>query len=137
MAIAKNFLKFPQAMALQWPLPLGKPKWHTSRPTTRLGRAIRAFISRAVKAADALPHAARLELAGAVKKTMPSWLKEKKRSAKKLAQKIKKARLALDFSEIKMEISSKFMPVAFPRLAAFVIAPVMAGAGFAAAANRG
>ena len=138
MAIAKNFLKFPQAMALQWPLPLGKPRWHTSRPTTRLGRAIRAFISRAVKAAAALPHAERLELAGAVKKTMPSWLKEKKRRAKKLAQKIKKARLELDFSKIKEQIYiTNFVPVAFPRLAAFVVEPVMSGSGFAAAANRG
>ena len=97
MAIAKNFLKFPQAMALQWPLPLGKPRWHTSRPTTRLGRAIRAFISRAVKAAAALPHAEKLERAGAIKKAAPQWLRDAKRRAQELAKKIKDSCRKLDF----------------------------------------
>ena len=97
MAIAKNFLEFPQAMALQLPLPLGKPRWHTSRPTTRLGRAIRAFISRAVKAAAALPHAEKLELAGAVKKAAPQWMKDAKRRAQALAKKIKDSCMNIDF----------------------------------------
>lgn len=101
MAIAKNFLKFPQAMALQWPLPLGKPRWHTSRPTTRLGRAIRAFISRAVKAAAALPHAEKLELAGAVKKAVPQWWKDAKRRAQELAKKIKDSCMNIEFYQVK------------------------------------
>lgn len=50
MAIAKNFLKFPQAMALQLVLPLGKLVWHTSRPTTRLGRAFRYAVAAVAKA---------------------------------------------------------------------------------------
>ena len=101
MAIAKNFLKFPQAMAMQWPLPLGKPRWHTSRPTTRLGRAIRAFISRAVKAAAALPHAEKLELARAVKKPAPQWWRDAKRRAQALAKKIKDSCMKLDFYSAK------------------------------------
>lgn len=101
MAIAKNFLKFPQAMALQWPLPLGKARWHTSRPTTRLGRAIRAFISRAVKAAAALPHAEKLERAGAVKKPAPQWWRDAKRRAQELAKKIKDSCMNLEFCKVK------------------------------------
>lgn len=108
MAIAKNFLKFPQAMALQWPLPLGKPRWHTSRPTTRLGRAIRAFISRAVKAAAALPHAEKLEIAGAVKKAVPQWMKDAKRRAKALAKKIKDSCLNIEFKI--QEMGGFFVP---------------------------
>lgn len=97
MAIAKNFLKFPEALALQFPLRLGKPKWHTSRPTTRLGLAIRAYITRAAKAAAALPHAVRLEIAGAVKKAAPQWYKDAKRRAQELAKKIKDSCLNLEF----------------------------------------
>ena len=101
MAIAKNFLKFPQAMALQLPLRLGKPRWHTSRPTTRLGRAIRAFISRAVKAAAALPHAEKLERAGAIKKAVPQWWRDAKRRAQELAKKIKDSCMNLEFCKVK------------------------------------
>lgn len=108
MAIAKNFLKFPQAMALQWPLPLGKPRWHTSRPTTRLGRAIRAFISRAVKAAAALPHAEKLERAGAIKKAVPQWWKDAKRRAQALAKKIKDSCLNIEFKI--QEMGGFFVP---------------------------
>lgn len=105
MAIAKNFLKFPQAMALQLPLRLGKPRWHTSRPTTRLGRAIRAFISRAVKAAAALPHAEKLERAGATKKPVPQWFKDARSRAQELAKAVKDALLMLDFLEITTAVS--------------------------------
>ncbi|MFC4621402.1 hypothetical protein ACFO3A_04155 [Comamonas nitrativorans] len=99
MAIAQNFLKFPQALALQLPLPLGRPAWNTSRPTTRQGRAVRAFISRAVKVAAALPFAARLELAGAVKKVIPQWARDFRHRAQALARVVKDRRMCLDFSE--------------------------------------
>lgn len=43
MAIAANFRKYPQALALQMPLPFGRLlRWATSRPTTTVLRAIRA-----------------------------------------------------------------------------------------------
>lgn len=43
MAIAKNFLKCAAAMALQLPLPFGPlRRLKQARPTTRLGRLVRA-----------------------------------------------------------------------------------------------
>lgn len=50
MAIAANFRKYAEAMALQLVLPFDRPVWNTSRPTTRLGREIRSFITKAMKA---------------------------------------------------------------------------------------
>lgn len=106
MAIAKNFLKFPQAMALQWPLLLGKTRaWETPRPKKYQGRGYRTLLSRAAKvtarraarALEALPFAEKLERAGAVKKTVPQWWKDAKRRAQELAKKIKDSCMKLDF----------------------------------------
>ncbi|MGU3626907.1 hypothetical protein [Comamonas sp. C24C] len=46
MAIAANFRKYAEAMVL----PFGRPVWNTSHPTMRLGREIRSFITKAMKA---------------------------------------------------------------------------------------
>lgn len=99
MVIAANFRKYPEAMALQFPLRLGKPRWHTSRPTTRLGRAVRAAIGRAVKAAAALTWAARLELAKIGKKPAPQWVKDAQRRARALGVWVREAMMALDFDQ--------------------------------------
>lgn len=99
MVIAANFRKFPEAMALQFPLRLGKPVWNTSRPTTRLGRAIRAAIGRAVKTTAALPWGERLALAGIGKKPAPQWVKVAASKARRLAAKVKAALMALDFTK--------------------------------------
>lgn len=49
--IARNFRRFPEALALQLPLPLGKAlQWALPRPTTRLLRQIRAARARLVAA---------------------------------------------------------------------------------------
>lgn len=101
MVIAANFRKYPEAMALQFPLRLGKPRWHTSRPTTRLGRAVRAAIGRAVKAAAALPWAARLELAKIGKKIVPQWVKDAQRRARALGMWVREAMMKLDFNQAK------------------------------------
>ena len=119
MAIAKNFLKFPQAMALQWPLQLGKPRWNTSRPTTRLARAIRAFISRAAKTAAALPHAEKLELAGATKKPLPQWCKDAKRRAQELAKKIKDSCMNLEFCKVKELLDKEEKTIHLPGIINF------------------
>ena len=110
MAIAKNFLKFPQAMALQWPLPLGKAHaWETPRPKKYQGRGYRTLLSRAAKVAarraaralNAMSFAERLERAGAVKKAVPQWWKDAKRRAQELAKKIKDSCMNLEFCQVK------------------------------------
>lgn len=110
MAIAKNFLKFPQAMAMQWPLPLGKARaWETPRPKKYQGYGFRTLLSRAAKIAsrrakkalEALPFAEKLERAGAVKKPAPQWWKDAKRRAQELAKKIKDSCMNLEFYQVK------------------------------------
>lgn len=91
MAIAANFRKFPEAMALQFPLRLGKPVWNTKRPTTRRGRAFRAHIAAVVQAVG-------FRVAPAVA-PVPQWWKDAKAKARALAKKIKTSCMGLDFSE--------------------------------------
>lgn len=99
MVIAANFRKYPEAMALQFPLRFGKPRWHTSRPTTRLGRKFRAAVGRAAAAAAALPWAARLELAKIGKKPTPQWVKDAQRRARALGVWVREALMVLDFDQ--------------------------------------
>ena len=110
MAIAKNFLKFPQAMALQWPLPLGKASaWETPRAKKHQGYGYRTLLSRAAKvtarrAARALKNLSfseKLERAGAIKKAVPQWWKDAKRRAQALAKKIKDSCMNLEFYQVK------------------------------------
>lgn len=123
MAIAKNFLKFPHAMALQWPLPLKNAKPlpillpeaepAPPRPKKYQGRGFRTLLSRAAKVAarrakrimdqrttrtlGAMLFAAKLERAGATKKAVPQWWKDAKRRAQALAKKIKDSCMNIDF----------------------------------------
>ena len=123
MAIAKNFLKFPQAMALQRPLPLKNAKPlpillpeaqpEPPRPKKYQGRGFRTLLSRAAKVAarraariiaqrntrtlGAMLFAAKLERAGAIKKAVPQWWKDAKRRAQALAKKIKDSCMNIDF----------------------------------------
>ncbi len=85
--IASNYRKFPEAMALQLVLVFGRCTWHTARPTTRIGRAVRAQRARLVKQT---PQVVRW-----VAKAVPSWWKEAKRAAKALAKQVKAAMLPL------------------------------------------
>ena len=114
MAIAKNFLKFPQALALQWPLHLPKAQpWETPRPKKYQGHGFRTLLSRAAKVAarraaralEAMPFAAKLERAGATKKPLPQWFKDARSRAKALAKAVKDALLMLDFLEITTAVS--------------------------------
>ncbi|MPS91694.1 MAG: hypothetical protein E2585_23850 [Comamonas sp.] len=68
MAIAANFRKYAEAMALQLVLPFGRPIWNTSRPTTRLGREIRSFITKAMKARGLVEYP--------VAPAIPQWWKD-------------------------------------------------------------
>lgn len=126
MVIAANFRKYPEAMALQFPLRLGKPRWHTSRPTTRLGRAFRAAVGRAAAAAAALPWAARLELAKIGKKPAPQWVKDAQRRARALGMWVREALMVLDFEKA-AEVSVSSSP-AVPAVPLAVLVAAMARA---------
>lgn len=88
--IAKNFTIYPQALALQMPLPFGHTlKWNTTRPTTRLERSFRAARSAAFRLIGrTLP---------IVKPTTPQWFRDAKKAAQSLAATIKNAMRNLDF----------------------------------------
>ena len=81
--IASNYRKFPEAMALQLVLVFGRCTWHTARPTTRLGRAVRAARAVLVKATP--------QLVRWVKKATPAWFKQAKRAARELAKQVRAA----------------------------------------------
>ena len=81
--IASNYRKFPEAMALQLVLVFGRCTWHTARPTTRLGRAVRAARAVLVKATP--------QLVRWVKKATPAWFKLAKRAASELANQVRAA----------------------------------------------
>ena len=82
--IAQNYRRHPEAMALQMVLPFGRLLvWATSRPTTRVLRAIRAERGAAFKAAG--------RVAYPVKKSTPSWAREAARKVREIGQAIKEA----------------------------------------------
>lgn len=85
--IAANFRRFPEAMALQLVLVFGRCTWHTSRPTTRVGRALRAERTRMAQA--------RPQIVRWVKIKAPAWWKAQKRAARALAASVKGAMLPL------------------------------------------
>lgn len=82
--IAQNYRRHPEAMALQMVLPFGRLLiWATSRPTTRILRAIRAERGAAFKAAG--------RVAYPVRKTTPSWAREAARKVRELGKAVKEA----------------------------------------------
>ena len=90
--IAQNYRRHPEAMAMQMVLPFGRLLvWATSRPTTRLLRAIRAERGAAFKAAG--------RVAYPVRKTTPSWARELAKKVRDLGKLVKAAQVALVFSE--------------------------------------
>lgn len=90
MAIAANFKKYPQAMALQMPLPFGRVlAWATSRPTTRVLRAIRAARGKAFAAAG--------RVAAPKKKAIPAWWRAAQKKARELARAVREACLCWPF----------------------------------------
>ena len=86
--IAANFRRYPEAMALQMPLPFGRVlMWATGRPTTRVLRAIRAARGAAFKAAG--------RVAYPVKKQTPSWAAEAARKARDLTKQVRQSCMSL------------------------------------------
>lgn len=91
MAIAANFKKYAEAMALQLVLPFGRPIWNTSRPTTRLGREIRAYITKAMKARGLVEYPA--------VPAIPQWWKDAQTRALCLVKFLREHQLTLDLAE--------------------------------------
>lgn len=90
MAIAANFRKYAEAMALQLVLPFGKPVWNGKRPTTTLGRAFRAYITAAMKARGLIEHPAPL--------IVPQWWKDAQSAARKYVHALKNGQVALHWN---------------------------------------
>lgn len=89
--IASNYRRFPEAIALQLPLPFGHVlRWALPRPGSRVLRAIRAARGAAFKLAG--------RVAYPVRPTTPQWVRDAKRKARALAKLVAKAQrpLALD-----------------------------------------
>jgi hypothetical protein len=89
--IAANFRKFPAALALQLPLPFGTVlKWATARPTTTVGRAIRAARARAfaLKGRTQPP----------VKRSTPQWVKDARQRARSLAERVRALLMGLTYA---------------------------------------
>lgn len=81
--IASNYRRFPEAMALQLVLVFGRPVWNTSRPSSRLGRALRYAQAALVKATP--------QLVTWHKKPAPAWYLKARRTAKELANQVRQA----------------------------------------------
>lgn len=76
--IAANFRRYPEALALQMPLPFGHLlRWALPRPGSRILRAIRAARAAAFKAAGRVRYP--------VKAVTPQWWIDAKRRARALA----------------------------------------------------
>lgn len=95
--IAANYRKFPEAMALQLVLVFGRPIWNTTRPTTRMGRALRQGQAAIVKATP--------QLVRWVKTATPQWFRDQAKRAKALAAQVQAALdcLVWDLSAAKTE----------------------------------
>lgn len=86
--IASNYRKHPDAMALQLPLPLPhRLVWQTTRPGSRILRAIRAARTKAFQAAG--------RIAWPQPAATPQWWKDAKDQARSLARQVKAACLVL------------------------------------------
>jgi hypothetical protein len=88
MAIAANYRKHPEAMALQMPLSFGRLLvWALPRPTTRVLRTIRASRAATFKATG--------RIAYPVKKSCPTWARILARKVHELGRQVKAACMSL------------------------------------------
>ena len=92
MAIAANFRKYAQALALQLVLPFGAPRWNGSRPSTKLGRAVRAFVTASMKARGTVEYMQ--------PSPVPQWWKDAQQRARDFSIAVRKACRNIDFNEL-------------------------------------
>lgn len=81
--IARNYRKFPEAMALQLVLVFGRCCWHTARPGARIARTIRAERARLVKATP--------QVVQWVNIAVPTWWRDAKKATRALSHQIRDA----------------------------------------------
>ncbi len=93
MAIAANFRKYAQALALQLVLPFGAPRWNGTRPSTNLGRATRAFVTASMKARGLIEYPAACPV--------PQWWKDAQSRARDFGLAIRAACRQIDFAQDK------------------------------------
>jgi len=91
MAIAPNYRKYPQAMALQLVLKFGRPVWNGARPGTLHGRKMRAHVTAAMRARDWIVYP--------VKPAIAQWWKDAQAKAKAFAKAAKKCQQKFDLVE--------------------------------------
>lgn len=89
MAIAANFRKYAQALALQLVLPFGAPRWNGARPSTNLGRAARAFVTASMKARGPVEYP--------VARPVPQWWKDAQSRARDFGLAVRAACRRIDF----------------------------------------
>lgn len=90
MGIAANYRKHPEAMALQMPLPFGRVLiWALPRPTSRIGRKIRAARAATFKTVGRIMYP--------VKLATPQWFKDARRRAQDIAKMVRAECMHLDF----------------------------------------
>lgn len=87
--IAANYRKHPEAMALQLVLKFGKCVWHTSRPTTRLGRQLRALVASVFASSEKIQYPTH--------KPTPQWVRTLARAVRELGQSLRLSQRQLDF----------------------------------------
>lgn len=88
--IAANYRKYPEAMALQMPLPFGRVLvWALPRPTTRVLRAIRAARAATFKARGRIEYP--------TKAATPQWFKDQQKRAKALSRAVMASLLPILF----------------------------------------
>lgn len=91
MAIAANFRKYAQALALQLVLPFSAPKWNGSRPSTKLGRAARAFVTASMKARGPVEYP--------VARPVPQWWKDAQQCARDFGLAVRTACRCINFGQ--------------------------------------
>lgn len=87
--IAANYRKHPEAMAVQLVLKFGRCVWHTTRPTTRIGRQLRAQVSATFARAEKIQYPAH--------KPTPHWVRALARSVRTLGKLVQMAQIRIDF----------------------------------------
>lgn len=96
--IAKNFLQFPEALAAQLCLDFGAiVRWATARPGSRVLRAIRTARAAAMRLQpfvrpDFPP------LCVPESRPQPAWVKQEKKRARALAQRVKALMMGLSYA---------------------------------------
>lgn len=95
--IAKNFIRYPEALAQQLCLAFTRVKWATARPGSRILRAIRTARGKTADATTTAP-AWMPPLVIVPATPVPAWLRAQRKAAKALAQRVRALLSGLTFA---------------------------------------